>query len=76
VPPPIKNPCPQKVSLLKEYVMLLGFHNADLRDYCNHIEVGMNHGDMEVLKRRVEESKKRFEEARKNYTDHLTEHGC
>jgi hypothetical protein len=56
--------------------MFLGFHNADLRDFCNHIEVGTNHGDMAVLKRRVEDSKKRFEEARKNYTDHLAEHGC
>jgi hypothetical protein len=73
---PIKNPCPQKLALLKEYVATLGIHNADMRDYCNRVEGGRDREDLRAIKKRVDDSRLEFERARKWYTDHVAEHGC
>ena len=76
VPSSAKDPCTQKVALLKEYVSTLGTYNADLRDYCNYLEAGADGRTLRTVKGRVDDSRLEFERARKWYTDHVAEHGC
>ena len=73
---PPKDVCPEKVSLLNDYVSQLHFHSEDVREYAQYVISGLDGDGLTALQKRMAESKDRFRDARKRYTDHLDEHGC
>ena len=61
---------------MRSYVIAVGVHNVDVREYSTMVLAGRSRGSLATIKKRVQESRERATDARKRYTDHLQEHEC
>jgi len=56
-PQPTNAVCPEKITLLRDYVSQLHLHNEDVRDYAQYVISGLDGDGLTTRKKRLEESK-------------------